>query len=68
MRTRHRATNRHEAVDHLINGLDAFGIDRAAVDIGRGAGLLFFFTFRPAVICLVIGIVRVRTAGARNRT
>jgi hypothetical protein len=27
-----------------------------------GARLLFFFTFWPAVICIVIGIVRVRRA------
>jgi hypothetical protein len=26
-----------------------------------GPGLLFFFTFWPAVICLVIGIIRVRS-------
>ena len=26
-----------------------------------GPGLLFFFTFWPAVICIVIGVVRVRT-------
>ena len=25
-----------------------------------GPGLLFFFTFWPAVICIVIGVVRVR--------
>jgi len=25
-----------------------------------GPGLLFFFTFWPAVICVVIGVVRVR--------
>jgi len=25
-----------------------------------GPGLLFFFTFWPAVICLIIGVVRVR--------
>lgn len=25
-----------------------------------GPGLLFFFTFWPAVLCIVIGIVRVR--------
>ena len=25
-----------------------------------GPGLLFFFTFWPAVICLIVGIVRVR--------
>ena len=29
-----------------------------------GPGLLFFFTFWPAVICIVIGVVRVRL---RNR-
>jgi len=29
-----------------------------------GPGLLFFFTFWPAVICIVIGVVRVRM---RNR-
>jgi hypothetical protein len=29
-----------------------------------GPGLLFFFTFWPAVICVVIGVVRVRL---RNR-
>jgi hypothetical protein len=27
-----------------------------------GPGLLFFFTFWPAVICIVIGVVRVRRA------
>ena len=26
-----------------------------------GPGLLFFFTFWPAVICIVIGVVRVRS-------
>ena len=25
-----------------------------------GPGLLFFFTFWPAVICIIIGVVRVR--------
>jgi hypothetical protein len=25
-----------------------------------GPGLLFFFTFWPAVICLIVGVVRVR--------
>lgn len=29
-----------------------------------GPGLLFFFTFWPAVICIIVGIVRVRL---RNR-
>lgn len=29
-----------------------------------GPGLLFFFTFWPAIICLVIGVVRARI---RNR-
>jgi hypothetical protein len=29
-----------------------------------GPGLLFFFTFWPAVICIVVGVIRVRT---RNR-
>jgi len=29
-----------------------------------GPGLLFFFTFWPAVICIIIGVVRVRI---RNR-
>jgi hypothetical protein len=29
-----------------------------------GPGLLFFFTFWPAVICIVIGVIRVRM---RNR-
>ena len=28
-----------------------------------GPGLLFFFTSWPAVICLVVGIVRVRAGG-----
>jgi hypothetical protein len=27
-----------------------------------GPGLLFFFTFWPAVICIVIGVIRVRRA------
>ena len=27
----------------------------------HGPGLLFFFTFWPAVICIVIGVVRVRS-------
>ena len=27
-----------------------------------GPGLLFFFTFWPAVLCLLIGVVRVRLA------
>ena len=26
-----------------------------------GPGLLFFFTFWPAVICIIIGVVRVRS-------
>ena len=26
-----------------------------------GPGLLFFFTFWPAVICIIVGIVRVRS-------
>ena len=32
-----------------------------------GPGLLFFFTFWPAIICIVIGVVRVQrgTKGAR---
>jgi len=28
-----------------------------------GPGLLFFFTFWPALICIVIGVVRVRLRG-----
>lgn len=31
-----------------------------------GPGLLFFFTFWPAIICIVIGLVRVYLAGRRN--
>jgi hypothetical protein len=27
-----------------------------------GPGLLFFFTFWPAVLCIVIGVIRVRRA------
>ena len=29
-----------------------------------GPGLLFFFTFWPAIICIVVGVIRVRI---RNR-
>lgn len=29
-----------------------------------GPGLLFFFTFWPAVICILIGVVRVRRSGS----
>jgi len=31
-----------------------------------GPGLLFFFTFWPAIICLVVGVVRVRAARRRG--
>ena len=31
-----------------------------------GPGLLFFFTFWPAVICIVIGVVRVRMRNRRR--
>jgi hypothetical protein len=31
-----------------------------------GPGLLFFFTFWPAVICIVIGVVRVRARNGRS--
>ncbi|MFO1315618.1 MAG: hypothetical protein U1F58_08425 [Burkholderiales bacterium] len=27
-----------------------------------GPGLLFFFTFWPAVVCIVVGVIRVRRA------
>jgi hypothetical protein len=33
-----------------------------------GPGLLFFFTLWPAVICLVIGVARVRIARHRDAT
>jgi len=32
-----------------------------------GPGLLFFFTFWPAVICIVIGVVRVRRSQPATR-
>jgi hypothetical protein len=32
-----------------------------------GPGLLFFFTFWPAVICIAIGIARVRIADRNDR-
>jgi hypothetical protein len=31
-----------------------------------GPGLLFFFTFWPAVICIVIGVVRVRRSNRQR--
>jgi hypothetical protein len=31
-----------------------------------GPGLLFFFTFWPAIICLAVGIARVRTGLSRS--
>ena len=31
-----------------------------------GPGLLFFFTFWPAVLCIVIGVIRVRRAQRRS--
>ena len=30
-----------------------------------GPGLLFFFTFWPAIICIIIGVVRVRNRNGR---
>ena len=30
-----------------------------------GPGLLFFFTFWPAVICIVVGVIRVRIRNNR---
>ena len=32
-----------------------------------GPGLLFFFTFWPAVICIVIGVIRVRIGNSQRR-
>lgn len=31
-----------------------------------GPGLLFFFTIWPAIICIVIGVIRVRMHNRRN--
>ena len=31
-----------------------------------GPGLLFFFTFWPAVICIVIGVVRIRRSNRQR--
>ena len=31
-----------------------------------GPGLLFFFTFWPAIICLIVGVARVRAARRRG--
>ena len=33
-----------------------------------GPGLLFFFTFWPAMICIGIGVVRIRLRNRRNAT
>ena len=33
-----------------------------------GPGLLFFITFWPAVICIVVGAIRVRLGGRRDST
>ena len=33
-----------------------------------GPGLLFFFTFWPAVVCILIGVVRVRIHNRRSAT
>ena len=32
-----------------------------------GPGLLFFFTFWPAMICIIVGVVRVRMRNKINR-
>jgi hypothetical protein len=31
-----------------------------------GPGLLFFFTFWPAVLCIVVGVIRVRLSQRRG--
>jgi len=33
-----------------------------------GPGLLFFFTFWPAVLCIVVGVIRVRLGQRRGAT
>ena len=30
-----------------------------------GPGLLFFFTFWPAIVCIVVGVIRVRAGNRR---